>query len=523
MANKFLNILSVVISTFGSRVLGLLRDILIFASFGTTALNSAFLLAFTLPNLFRRLLGEGALNAALVPMLAEELEENQKKGAFIFLNQVLTRVLFILFIVVIALGVILYLLRLKTGLDERWYLGAGLGIVLLPYLVLICTAALIHAGLNILNRFTIAALSPVWLNLSMIISLGVFGIFIADKPIDRIAFLCGGVILGGLLQVILPALSLNREGWKPRFDTRSSARMEELFFLYLPGLAGAAIYQINIVVNRILAFWLDDAAVSILYLANRFLELPLGVFAIAVTTVIFPSLSQLAAKNNLPAFTHTFYQGLKMILAITIPASMGLIILREPILNLLFVWGVFESKDVIQTMPVVATLALALPFYATGTLIIRGFYALKDTRTPVRVSVLNLILNLVFSLTLMWPLGVIGLALANVISTVFPTLILYWLLVRKTPELGTGNMRMAISKILMAGGIMSILTILAWMGIELWITDCKQAALVAVCLLIPVAIAVYFSLLWILQFDELKKLRLLIESLLDRWKNSAMV
>ena len=518
MPKNILNIFFVVISTVGSRILGLLRDILIFASFGTSALNSAFILAFTLPNLLRRLLGEGALNAALVPTLTEELEENREKGTFIFLNQVLTRALIVLLIVVVILGVALVIIGFIPGLDERWYLGAELGIVLLPYLVLICLAAIIHAGLNILQKFTIAALSPVWLNLSMIVSLGVFGFLIAETPIGRVSYLCGGVIIGGFFQLILPALFLNREGWRPGFDLKASGRMNDLISLYLPGLAGAAIYQINIVVTRFLAFWLDDAAVAILYLANRFLELPLGVFAIAVTTVLFPSLSKLAVRNDLPGFTRAFHQGIRMILAVTIPAAMGLIILREPILNLLFVWGVFKANDVIQTMPVVLTLALALPFYAIGGFTTRGFYALKDTRTPLRLASLNFIVNLFFSLILMRPLGVIGLAIANVFASVIHTLILYWVLGRKIPALRRGNIALAILKILIAGSVMGILTAFCWSGIDGWISEPKLAATFAVFILIPASISLYFGILWVLRFDELKEVWVLITGIFNREK-----
>ena len=193
MAKNSVNILFVVSATVGSRVLGLLRDILIFASFGTSALNSAFILAFTLPNLFRRLLGEGALNAALLPTFTEELEENGKKSAFIFLNQVITRVLIILLIIISTLGLTLFAVGFVPGLNDRWYLGIELGIVLLPYLVLVCLAAIIHTSLNVLKRFTLAALSPIWLNLSMIISLGIFGVYLAESSIEKITYLCSEI------------------------------------------------------------------------------------------------------------------------------------------------------------------------------------------------------------------------------------------------------------------------------------------------------------------------------------------
>lgn len=515
MPKNFINIFIVAISTLGSRILGLLRDILIFAAFGTSALNSAFILAFTLPNLFRRLLGEGALNAALVPTLTEELEENRERGAFIFLNQVLTRALVVLLLVVTALGIGLFVIDYIPGLNERWYLGADLGIVLLPYLVLICLAAIIHAGLCILDRFTMAALSPVWLNLSMTFSLGMFGYFLAENAVEKMAYLCGGVIIGGCFQLILPGLSLKREGWRPGLDFKSSARMDGLISLYLPGLAGAAIYQINIVVTRFLAFWLDDAAVAILYLANRLLELPLGVFAIAVTTVLFPSLSQLAVRNDLPGYTRAFHQGVRMITAVTIPAAMGLIILREPILNLLFVWGMFEYDDVKNTMPVIFTLAFALPFYAVGAFATRGFYALKDTRTPYRLALLNFIINLFFSLILMRPFGVMGLAIANVLTSVIHTFFLYRILGQKIPGWSTGNITLAISKILIAGMLMSCLTVLGWTGLHAWISEPKLAALLAVFILIPASITIYFILLWILRFDEIKEIWAFISSVFN--------
>ena len=518
MPKNFKNIFLVVISTIGSRILGLLRDILIFASFGTSALNSAFILAFTLPNLFRRLLGEGALNAALVPTLTEELEEKREKGAFIFLNQVLTRVLVVLLIVVATLGLALVAIDFVPGLNDRWYLGVELGIVLLPYLILICLAAIFHAGLSILKRFTLAALSPVWLNLSMIISLGVFGFYLAESSIERVAYLCGGVIIGGIFQLILPAVSLNRKGWHPAFDLNRTERMNELVSLYLPGLAGAAIYQINIVVTRFLAFWLDDAAVAILYLANRLLELPLGVFAIAVTTVLFPSLSQFAVRNELQGFARVFHQGVRMIAAVTIPAAMGLIILREPILNLLFVWGMFKSYDVMQTMPVVFTLALALPFYAVGGFATRGFYALKDTRTPYRLAILNFIVNLFFSLILMGPLGVIGLAIANVIASVIHTFSLYWIIGKKTPTLSFSNIASPVIKILIASFIMSCLTAFFWSGVHGGVSDPKLAAMIGVFIIMPIAILLYFSLLWVLRFDELKELWALPISVFNRRK-----
>ena len=518
MAKNSVNILFVVSATVGSRVLGLLRDILIFASFGTSALNSAFILAFTLPNLFRRLLGEGALNAALLPTFTEELEKNGKKSAFIFLNQVITRVLIILLIITSTLGLTLFAVGFVPGLNDRWYLGIELGIVLLPYLVLVCLAAIIHTSLNVLKRFTLAALSPIWLNLSMIISLGIFGVYLAESSIEKITYLCSGVIIGGIIQLVLPAILLNRNGWYPKMNLDRTKRINELTSLYMPGLAGAAIYQINIVVTRFLAFHLDDTAVAILYLGNRLLELPLGVFAVAITTVIFPSLSKSAVRNNFKEFNLLFHQGVRMIIAITVPAATGLIILREPILTLLFEWGMFESYDVKQTMPIVSILAIALPFYAIGAFTTRGFYALKDTTTPYRLAKINFIVNLFFSITLMSFLGLIGLAIANVLASVIHTFSLYWIIGKKIPSLNFSNITLPVIKIIFASFIMGCSVGLIWSGVNDKGLDPKLAAMIGVFILIPSAVIFYFILLWATRFDELKGLWAFIVNVLKREK-----
>ncbi len=223
MARTLENVTVVGMATAGSRLLGLLRDVIIFAMLGAGAVNSAFLVAFTLPNLFRRMLGEGALTSAVVPLLSEELERD-KGEAFRFLNQVLTRV-GILLVILVALGTgLLFFLSGVGGLPGHWYLGIDLGIVLLPYMVVVCLAALLAAALNVLQRFTVAALSQVWLNLSMIIGLGGFGCLLGQTPEERVLYLCAGVLVGGMLQIIIPALALKREGWRPVFDLKPGAR-----------------------------------------------------------------------------------------------------------------------------------------------------------------------------------------------------------------------------------------------------------------------------------------------------------
>jgi len=523
MARTLENVTVVGIATVGSRLLGLLRDVMIFAMLGTGAVNSAFLVAFTLPNLFRRMLGEGALTSAVVPLLAEELEKNQKEEAFRFFNQVLTRVGILLVVLVAAGTGLLFLLGGIGGLPGHWYLGIDLGIVLLPYMVVVCLAALMAAALNVLQRFTVAALSQVWLNLAMIISLGVFGYLLGHSPEERVLYLCAGVLVGGVLQVIIPALALKRQGWRPVFDLKPGARLSELNQLLIPGLAGATIFQVNIAVSRLLAFSLDDSSVTFLYLANRLIELPLGVFAIAVTTVLFPAGARLAAQERFEQFAASYHQGMRLIFAITIPAALGLIVLREPIIDLLFVWGKFGASDVMRTSPILLIGAIGLPFYAWATFTTRHFHALKNMRTPVRLAFINFVLNVILSLLLMGPYGVAGLAAANVVAIIVHSLALRWLLGRQREELGRDATIYPLVKILAAGAIMGVVTWLSWQALQMMFEAGKLSALLGVFGIISLAMVIYFGLLWAFRFEEKEEVRALVLKLVGRGRGEARV
>jgi putative peptidoglycan lipid II flippase len=173
-----------------------------------------------------------------------------------------------------------------------------------------------------------------------------------------------------------------RQGWRPRVELRGEAALAELWQLFLPGLLGAAILQVNILVSRLLAYSLDESAVSVLYLASRLMELPLGVFTIAVATVFFPLLAKALSAGDEVGFSEAFLRGMRLILGISVPAGIGLITLGEPILECLFLWGAFERADVLATVPLLAIYGFGLPFYSAATFATRGLHASKDMRTP---------------------------------------------------------------------------------------------------------------------------------------------
>lgn len=415
---------SVSAATILSRVLGLLRDVMLFAMLGLGSLNSAFIFGFTLPNLFRRLLGEGALTSSAVPLLSDALATDGKSSAFHLLNQILSRLFLVLVALTLFGGLALAGLHRFENLPQRWHAGANFAIVLLPYMILICLSALISAKLNTLGKFLWPALSAVWLNLTMIAALA-FGLWQAQlAPETKVWILCGGVMAGGLLQLGIPAYCLMREGWRPQWNLSSGERLAKLQALLLPGVLAAAIFQINVLVSRTLAFSLNDTAAAILYLANRLIELPLGVFAIAVTTVLFPSMSRLASENKLAEFAKTYRDGVALIMAITVPAGIGLMALAEPILTLLFQWGNFVAADVQATRVPLVLFAAAVPFYAWATLLTRCYHARKDMRSPLKLAAVNFALNLVLSLLLMRLYGTVGLATANLLVAICHCLLL---------------------------------------------------------------------------------------------------
>jgi len=518
MSRQFINIAIVSLSTLGSRVLGLLRDILIFALLGASQWSSAFIFAFTLPNLFRRLLGEGALTSALIPVLSEAKETDGKPAAFALLNQVFSRVLVALLILTVAAMAILAVIFLIPGLEDRWHLGAQYGIVLMPYMILVCIAAVLGAALNVFGRFGVAALSAVWLNLSMIVALGVGGYFLGDTAQERVWFLCAGVLMGGIIQVAAPMIAMSIIGWKPRLDFEKSQRIHEGMALLIPGLVGAGIMQVNIVVSRVLALAVNETAVSELYLANRMVELPLGVFTIAVTTVIFPLLATMVARSDTKGLREVYGQGLRMILSITIPAMIGLVLLANPILQTLFEWGRFGEGDTQRTAPVLVIFALTIPLYSLAIFSTRCFHALKDMRTPVRIAWWTFLINTGLSLALMIPFGTVGLALANLGSSATQSCFLLLLLQRKDDAFQGARILKALGKIIIAGAAMALIVwLLATPAAQLLPANEKLRALWAVAVGIPIGALVYFGVLWVLKFED----RQLVLNALLRRKRSA--
>lgn len=481
-----------------SRVLGLMRDQLIAAAFGTSALASAFVTAFRVPNLFRRLLGEGALTAALVPTLQDSLQRDGRPAAFRLMSQVASWLLLVTGGIVVLSMILASQARRFPGHEERWYVSADLALLLFPYLVFVCLAAVFSAMLHVLQRFTEPALSPIWLNLAMIAALGGAGMHWADTAHARMLWLCGGVLVGGFLQMLVPALSLVRLGWRPALDLQRSTGVREIARLMAPGLWGTAIYQINLLVAQMLAMAINDSAAAALFLANRLMELPIGVFAIAVATVIYPLIARHAARGDRVAMGEDYRRGVRLIAAINVPAGVGLALLSEPIIRVLFQRGAFDAADTARVVPLLVAFALGMPFFSVVSLSTRAFYAVKDTATPVRIATVSFVVNVVASLALMRPLGATGLALASSLAVIVQAVLLQRRLTSLRPELTLAALRVDLGKILLATAAMAALVAGGWAAVR---GHGPRSDLVALAGLIPLGAALYGGLAWALRIE----------------------
>ena len=498
-------------ATVVSRVLGLTRDILVTAIFGTGALASAFVTAFTLPNLFRRLLGEGALTAAFVPTLSDELAQRQYPGAFALLNQVTSWLAAVTLGIVVACMVALvavadatWLGRVTDDVDQiaRWRVAAELAVLLFPYLVMVCLAAAFSAALQTIGRFLAPAVSPIWLNLAMIGFLG-GAVWWGGVELDRarMHWLCVGVLVGGFLQMAVPALSLMRVGWRPRVDFSLSPAVRAILVLMGPTVLGSAIYLINLSVSRLIGLSLNDSAAAILNLATRLIELPIGVFAIAVSTVVFPLISSYAAKGDWSNLARAYHKGMRLILAVNVPAAAGMVLLAGPIIRVLFQRGEFRAEDTASMIPVLSVFALGLPIFAYVNLMLRAFYARKDMRTPVHAALLSFVVNVALSFLLMGPLSTMGLALASNVSVLVQAIYLQRALTKERPELGFEAVIKDVAKILLATVVMSLGVFAGARGMTDLLGAGIGSDLGQLLVLVPVGAVLYGAMVWMLRLE----------------------
>jgi putative peptidoglycan lipid II flippase len=441
--------------TLVSRVLGLVRDQLTAAVFGAGAVGAAFLFAFQIPNLFRRLLGEGALTVAVVPVLADKTAREGKASAFSFLNYVLGRILpWMLGLTLAGMGLALAWALLSPDYS-RASRAAELTAYCMPYMPLICVAALFTSAVNLSGRFGLAEFASALLNLCMIVALGFFGWAFAETDMGKARWLCAGAIVGGALQLLIPLRGLRQEGWRPGPSVADEAAWRALMLAFVPAALGAGIQQINFLVSRCLAFGVSDASLTYYYVANRIVELPIGLFSASIATVMFPALATAFAERDDAALSRNFARGMRLILAVNVAAAVGLIVLSGPIVQLLFRFGRFEAADCEHTRVILVLFAFAMPFYAMISLVTRALNVAGNTKATFWAAAHAFGVNVAASLIAVWQgWGIEGLAVANGISTIWQYLVLRRMLARSAPAfLGENLWRPAVKVVVGSAGL----------------------------------------------------------------------
>ncbi len=407
------------IATLFSRVLGLVRDIVIAAFFGAGPAADAFFVAFRIPNLLRRLFAEGSLTVSFIPVFAEYLVKRGREEAFA-LARSSWWILIITLAVVSVLGVLLSPLIVKiigmgwVSSPDKFDLTVLLTRIMFPYIFFIGMVALAMGILNTLGHFAAPACSPALLSVAMVSSVLLISPHL-EKPVLGLAT---GVMIGGGLQLTLQIPFMIRKGFRlfvrsPLYHTA----IKRIALLMTPAVFGAAVYQINILVGTLLATFLPEGSVSYLYYADRMVQFPLGVFAIALATAVLPSLSKQAAMEDMEGLRSSFSYALRLVFFITIPAMTGLIILRGPIVSLIFQRGAFDAASSRLTAEAVLYYAVGLWAFSGVRIVVSAFYSLQDTKTPVKTGVVSLVANIVLSLLLMGPMLHGGLALATSLAS----------------------------------------------------------------------------------------------------------
>ncbi len=438
-----------------SRVLGLLRDMVIAGVFGAGLATDAFFVALRVPNVLRRLFAEGALTVSFIPIFKEaQLKGGREKAREI--ADVVFTFLVLTLAVVVLLGVIFtpFIIRIiAPGFTEpdKYGLTVYLARIIFPYIFLVCMVALSMGILNSAGRFAAPAAAPIVLNVSMILA-ALFAAPMFDEPVVSLAV---GVILGGILQVMLQVPSLKKEGYLPRLNTNfSHPALKKLFSLMAPGLFGIAVYQLNIFISTILASFLPEGSVSYLYYADRFFQLPLGVFVVSMATAVLPTMSEQVASGRLDSMRNSLSFSLRVVVFITLPAAAGLVAVSEPIFSLFFQRGEFDHTATVKT-------ARALQFYALGLwaiggvkIVVPAFYAMQDMKTPVWAAFAAFVANIILSLILMGPLLHGGLALATSLSSLFNLGILLFVIREKVGEIVDGSVMKSFFRAL-AGSVLT--------------------------------------------------------------------
>ena len=416
-----------------SRVMGLVRDVVVATFLGAGNGSDAFFVAFKIPNFLRRLFAEGAFNQAFVPVLSEYSTQRSKQEIRELLNAVagsLTAILaLITALAMLGAPWLVWVFAPGFGRDpEKLAMTADMLRLTFPYLLLISLTAFSGSVLNTWNRFAVPAFTPVLLNISLI-GAALLLMPLMEEPAMALAW---GVLIAGAAQLAFQVPFLLRLGLLPTpWPNFAHEGVKRILKLMAPALFGVSVSQINLLLDTVLASLLTAGSVSWLYYSDRLVELPLGVFGVAIGTIILPALSKRHAEQSTEHFSAMLDWAIRVVLLLGVPAALALAVLAEPFLITLFHYGAMTDTDIQMAAMSLRAYAFGLVAFMLIKVLAPGFFARQDTKTPVKVGIIAMVANMVFNLLLIWPLAHAGLALATALSAFLNAGLLGYLLYRQ--------------------------------------------------------------------------------------------
>lgn len=493
--------------TLASRILGLFRDIALGALFDRTV-TDAWTAAFRIPNLFRRLLGEGSLSVSFIPVFMEAQEADPRGVRARNLANGLYTLLLIFLGVLTLLGLIftedlfrLILAQNFTSLHEKWELTVRMGRIMFGFVFFVCTYAYFMGILNALGSFGLPALAPALLNVAMLIFT-----FLPPQwfpqPGDGLAW---GVLIGGFLQALLVWLALRSRGYLPRWQgSVLSADVKQVLRNMLPGLIGMGLLQFSTLVNLYFASSLPEGSISYIYWADRLLELPLSLISVSIGAALLPTLSSLAAVRSFEKFRETSRENFLVNLFLAWPAALGLFFLAEPIVEVLFLRGKFTHQDLLATAAVLKVYAVSLVFISCSRVLMPLYYAVKNTWFPAVVSLLCLAMHISVAPFLMREYGLVGLTYSGLLAAFLNMTILFLSLFHWRISFVSASFFKSLIKMIIAGAGLAAVLLLA----RPWFAEMARGLqMLALFATIAAGVIVYFALAALLRSEEFSRIR----------------
>lgn len=500
MSRKLLKSTSLVAAmTMLSRLLGFARDVILAQIFGAGPEFDAFVIAFKIPNFMRRLFGEGAFAQAFVPILAEYKSQRTPEETREFINRIAGTLGAVLLLVVACaeiLAPVIVMIFAPGFYDDpvRYHLTTHMLRITFPYLLLIGLTAFAGATLNTFGRFGIPAFTPVLLNLAMI---GV-AVWWAPHATTPIYVLGWGVLIGGVAQLALQFPFLKKQGLlpRPRLKFKDPGVMR-VMKLMVPALFGVSVAQLSLLIDNFFASFLPEGSISWLYYSDRLTYLPLGVFGVALATVVMPYLSRHHSQNKTKEFSHTIDWALRCNITVGLPSAVGLFVLAGPLLATLIQHGAFDTYDVMMTRQSLMAFAVGLPSFMLVKILVSAFYSRQNIRTPVKIAAVAMVVNLFLNLALIVPLKHAGLALATSIASWLNSGLLFFFLRRQIGYRPNKQGWILLLRVVFANAVMAILlwwlsgSLQQWFGWGVWERAWHLAAIIIA------GIACYFIVLFV--------------------------